>query len=63
MAYKEPVYCFNCDTEAIFYVDWVDWKPYGKDIKRTFMCQTCADAFEFGQSIEEAVEPIENLLD
>lgn len=60
MTYNEPIYCFNCDAEAIYYVEW---KPYGKNIKHTFMCQTCAQAFELGQTIEEAVEPIENLLD
>jgi len=44
----ETEYCYNCDTEAVAYVDWR--LPNG-EIKRTYMCRPCKDAFEFGQSI------------
>lgn len=62
MTYNEPVYCFNCDNEAVVYVDWA---YYGEPstFHRSFMCRTCADAFEFGQITTEPIQSIGNLND
>jgi len=60
--YSEIIYCYNCDNEAVVYVDWNYADGLGP-MKRTFMCRTCADAFEFGQCTSESVQSIENLTD
>jgi hypothetical protein len=57
--YIEPVYCFNCDNEAVVYVDCS--YPNVESLHRTFMCRTCADAFEFGQCTSEGVHSIDEL--
>ncbi len=60
---NEPVYCFNCENEARWYVDWNWSNSAGFGIKRTFMCQTCKDAFEFGQTTHENAYHIDELND
>lgn len=62
MNYKEPEYCFNCDNEAVVYVDWT-YSGALPDTHRTFMCQTCEDAFEFGQCVSNEVHSIDELSD
>jgi len=59
----EPVYCFNCDNEAVVYVDWRYTGSKMLEPHRTFMCRTCADAFEFGQCTPEHIKSIEHLVD
>ena len=60
----EPVYCFNCDSEAVVYVDWrYSGASITSKTHRTFMCRVCADAFEFGQSIPELIQSIDSLND
>jgi hypothetical protein len=57
----EPIYCYNCDAEARYYVDWEFSNQH--DTHRTFMCQTCKDAFQFGQITPQNVWLIDNLSD
>lgn len=57
---KEPVYCFNCDNEAVAYVDWT-YSDSVPGTQRTFMCRTCANAFEFGQCVSDDVHSIDEL--
>jgi transcriptional regulator NrdR family protein len=59
--YKEPEYCFNCENEATHFVDWRISEKF--DIKRTYMCRTCLNAFEFGQCTIEGAQSIEALTD
>lgn len=56
----ETEYCFNCDNEAIVYVDWT-YSDALPDTHRTFMCRICADAFEFGQCTHEDTHSLEML--
>ena len=58
--YSEIVYCYNCDSEAVFCVDWTNKSGM---LRRTFMCQSCKDAFEFGQETKEPAHYVENLID
>jgi Fe2+ or Zn2+ uptake regulation protein len=55
----ESVYCFNCDNEAIVYVDWT-YSDASPETHRSFMCRTCADAFEFGQCVSDEVRLIDD---
>jgi len=57
MEYKEPEYCFNCDSEATVFVEWKnkDGVPMC-----TYMCTTCSYAFELGQCTPEPVLPLDN---
>jgi hypothetical protein len=45
-------YCWNCDTEAI-------WRAFPKNDWSIPLCETCKDAFEWGQQNPEA--PIEHI--
>ncbi len=58
MSYKEPEYCFNCDNEAIVYVDWT-YSDSFPETHRSFMCRDCANAFEFGQSVSDGIHLID----
>lgn len=41
-------YCFSCGGEAVAHITWWDEND---EPKKTFMCQNCLDAFEFGASV------------
>jgi hypothetical protein len=48
--YGESEYCYNCDSEATFFVMWKD----GSGVTHTtYMCSTCCNAFELGQCTPE----------
>jgi len=48
--YGESEYCYNCDSEATFFVTWKD----GSGVTHTtYMCSTCCNAFELGQCTPE----------
>jgi hypothetical protein len=62
-------FCYNCDDEATCYVEWnptpKKWVyeiPISGDEgkpKRTYMCFTCATAFELGQALSN--EPVKEI--
>lgn len=56
--YQEPHYCAFCDNEAIFKVEWR--KAFDNTKLTTYLCGTCAPAYEFGQVTEEAVIPLDS---
>jgi len=58
--YSELEYCFNCDSEAVCYVDWKG--TLSGEIHRSFMCQTCRNAFELGRGTHEPVVSIKPFL-
>jgi hypothetical protein len=60
---NESVYCFNCDNEAVVYVDWRYSGSPESETHRSFMCRTCADAFQFGQITPEVINNIDLLND
>ena len=47
---SDDKYCFNCDAEAVTYIEW---RTGSGEIARTFMCLTCYEAFQFGQANPE----------
>jgi len=56
MEYKEPEYCFNCDSEAVCVVEWKD----SDGVHYTYMCATCCNAFELGQCTPEPALHLDN---
>jgi protein-arginine kinase activator protein McsA len=52
-------YCYNCDNKAVVFVEWTPANSSETHRTRTYMCQTCADAFELGQCTPEPLRDID----
>jgi hypothetical protein len=54
-SFHKPIYCANCDTEAIWLIDTPSPDPEEDDGNLLPLCETCKTAFVWGQGNQAGI--------